>query len=269
MNNRTNSIAVLIAMLGLSLVLTGAESGGAKGSVQVTLSVFPSAMVITGKTVVISIDEKELAKLQAASKTSDLPLHFRWRKNGQAIPGATKSTYTLANVSIADAASYTLLLTGSTEAETAPVHLSVYFHHSTNSNGGTMRTPIGDFINQNNTICGATGWTKYKVYLPFDGPFKTPPVSVDYPNTSNGSKLTFDTCSVDNGSIDTAVRVRENFGLMTELCCNNDTNCGLSNATLSKCASVSLQTDKNYRVTIYLKNVGTQPNVTFNWLYDN
>lgn len=262
--------AALAGCLALSPRLIGAEdSGGKKGSVSVTLGALPSATVLAGKKLTLSLDAKDLKRSQSDAKKSGM-VYYQWRRNGVEIPGATKRDYIITNVGLEDAASYTLLLTGSTEAESAPVHLSVFFHHTTNSNGGTMRTPIGDFINQNNAICDATGWTKYKVYLPFDGPFKQSPKSVDFPNTSDGTKLTFDTCSVTNRStIDTAVRVRKNFGSMSELCCNNnEPNCQPS-TLLSRCASVPLQTNKNYRVTIYLKNFGSQPHVTFNWLYHN
>jgi len=44
---------------------------------------------------------------------------YQWRKNGVAIPGATGSSYTLANPAASDAGSYTLVATNSAGSTTS------------------------------------------------------------------------------------------------------------------------------------------------------
>ena len=105
----------------------------------------------------------------------------------------------------------------------------------------------------------------------FYGP-NCPSMEGDFPNTSNENKLDFDTCSITNGTgIDTLIRVRDHSTGLIEVDCNNDFNCMLvpANTKLSKVTNVNLQTGMTYRVSIYLKSIGTQQHVTFNWNYHN
>ena len=136
-----------------------------------------------------------------------------------------------------------------------------------------MRTPVSSFSTHSTSTAycspATSGWSKWKTYMNFYGPDCTGQVG-DFPNTSNENKLDFDTCSVTNGTgVDTLIRVRDHTSGLVEVGCNNDFNCGLSpaNLKLSKVENVTLQTGMTYRVSIYLKNIGTQQHVTFNWNY--
>jgi hypothetical protein len=92
----------------------------------------------------------------------------------------------------------------------------------------------------------------------------------DFQNTPpSGSLLDVDTCSTENGSINTVVRVRENFGTLTQIACNND-GCAAPQNLLSNCPNAPVgTTGKQYRMSIYVKNAGTQPFVEFHWRYHN
>jgi hypothetical protein len=68
------------------------------------------------------------------------PLTYQWKKNGTDIGGATSATLTLTNITAADAASYTVLITGpagyscpsllsSAATLTVTANATIYIHH--------------------------------------------------------------------------------------------------------------------------------------------
>jgi len=228
---------------------------------QATVGVTRSMIVETGTTVTLAASTNLLPNIANP--------RFRWLKDEYEVYGKTNSTYAINNASLSDAAEYTVIVyaTG-ISAEAEPFYLSVYMP-VTNSNGGVMATPVGDFTGGGpyNPSCGGS-FDRYKTYFPFDGPY-TSPASPTYPNTSNSPNLNVTTCTNVNGAtLDTAIRIQDNFGTGTERACSND-YCSLENTKLSGATFNALQTNKTYRVTIYFKGstLGSLTTVTFLWLY--
>jgi hypothetical protein len=231
------------------------------------LPIRESLLVEKGHDITLSL-ELPLVKSLQQKKQGDV--HIQWRKDGADLgsPG-TNATYLISNADISHVGLYTAVLSGAVEAETIGVYLSVYELFEQHSNGGALTAPIGDFTAGNNTICGGT-FDRYHVYTNFCGP-NTANCTGVFANTSNSSKLDLDTCTNINNQIDTAIQVRQNFGFMTQVACNDNADCMLANANLSKSTNSTLETGKFYRVGIFYKSttLGANTNVTFNWYYHN
>ncbi len=235
-----------------------------------------SYLVQTGATVNISIDSDLKANVDRASGMGGFAPEYQWVKNGSEIFGATKSAFAITNVSFADVGEYMLLLSGAFPANSGPVYVSVYYLFSTNSNGGVLTAPIGDFTIGSDSACGGTGFDRYKAYGLFYGP-NASPQSGTFQNTSASSKLDLTTCTnANNSGLDTAIKLQGNWLGMPEVACNNDDpNCAIG-SLLSTVTNFVLSTNSgsntnSYRATVYFKKatLGTSNTVTFRWYYHN
>jgi hypothetical protein len=241
-----------------------------------------SELVAVGTSVTFAPDVKELKavtkSIYAKSKLPNFaePLTYQWRVNGQDIPSATNSTYSIYSVALSDAASYTVVISGGLELETAPVHLSVFQLIFGSSNGGALSIAINDFTGGGSTsVCGGTGFDRYKTYMQFYGS-NAPNQTGQFFNTTNHF-LDLTTCTNLNGStLDTAILFQGNWSGTPIIGCNdNDSGCG-SNGLLSTTNNIALSSSSTssntYRTTIYYKE-STRPanvtNVTFRWYYHN
>jgi hypothetical protein len=278
MNHQTKLIMasmVMAGMLGNATAFAAEGHVGAKA--RFTVSTNLSELVEEGSDVAISIDTSVLKQIVASSKKTSpgIPLKHRWQKDGHDVPGETNATLSLSHVGFSDVGTYTLVLSGSAEEQSAPVHLSVFNVFTSHSNGGCLAVPIGDFTSGNNTICGGTGFDKYKVYFPFYGPNASPQSGI-FTNYSGGANLDLTTCTNVNGTIDTAIMFQGNWLGMPQVACNdNDTTCS-TGTSLSSCIGINLSpnngsTSNSYRATIYFKSatLGTNTSVTFRWYYHN
>lgn len=225
-------------------------------------------LVQEGKTVAISADAQQIAGFGKEQ------VKYQWTKDGAPIDDGTNATHTLPSVSTNDVATYTVLVSGTGgQAVSAPVHLSVYSLHNSPGNGGTLTAPIGAFTFTSLRVsCSSKTFDRYKAYLPFDGPFRTPP-SPTFPNPSNYTKLDISTCNTANGAtLDTAVKVQQSQLPSIQVGCVDDDGavCGY-NGVLSTCNSINLQSNKSYCTTIYFINstLGNNTTVTFTWYYHN
>ncbi len=171
-------------------------------------------------------------------------------------------------------ATYTLVLFGPVEDQSPPIHLSVYSLFESQSNGGCLGVPIGQFSSGDNMVCGASGFDRYKVYFPFYGPNAASQTGI-FQNTSGSANLDLTTCTNVNGTtMDTAIKLQGNWSGTPQIVCNNDSTC-TNNSLLSFCTT-SLSTNSgsisnSYRATIYFKSatLGNNTNVTFQWYYRN
>ena len=73
------------------------------------------------------------------------PFTYQWRKNGETIPNATNATLTLTNVQLADAAAYTVQITGTSVITSTPLALTV-----------AAAPPGNDLFANATTLTGAT-----------------------------------------------------------------------------------------------------------------
>jgi len=266
-NNKFVAGPLIAVSLAMSWPLGYSAEKPEKTGHQLTASVstVEDVSLPVGTNLTISIDLRDLnaIKKMAANNDPHLPVFFEWRKNHISLPGETNTTLTLQNLTTTNVGSYTLLYKGGSEGETAPVHVGVYIdiHGST---GRKLTEPIGKFIIQNNGLGAcAVGKTfgRYKTYTPFP--------SSTYPDGGE-PLLTVETCFPENGStLDTAVVIKENTIFMTQVGCSDaqTPSCG-SNADLANC-TITRTPGMTYRVTIYLKNVGSIDPVTWQYLFHN
>jgi hypothetical protein len=257
---------LIIALTTISPLAWEVGGAAAKYNMQVQLgsTAARSLMVETGQTVRILASSTEIAKVKAAK--------FQWLKNDMPMEGETNDALTLTNVDISHVGSYSVHVSSPhNRAESAAVHVSVYSLFTNYSNGGTLTAPIGDFTISGNTTlpCGGT-FDRFRAYVPFDGPNRIPK-STTFPNDSQAANLDITTCTNINGSIDTGIRIQENWLPMNPKDCNDNTACGV-NALASSCTATNLQTNKTYRATIYFKSSTLDPTnttVSFRWYYHN
>ena len=134
------------AMLALSAVTTDAagsydvvvsNSVGSVTSAAAALTVTSASGVVAPT---IGTQPASVAVLAGASATFSVavsgtaPFTYQWLKDGNSIPGATASTYTVASAAVADAGSYSVRVTNSAgSANSAAALLSV----TSNSSGGS------------------------------------------------------------------------------------------------------------------------------------
>jgi len=245
----------------------GIPKGAVPEKVSVNLGMVAQQMVLTGATVTVQLDPKSPLAIDIARQEATLKLEtfYKWRKNGVDINEATRSALVLNNVQLTDAATYTLVVSGSMEEQTAPFHLSVYFLCETNSNGGTMSTPIGAFNVGTYTVDGGV-FDRYKVFLPFYGP-NCPNQYGPFINTSGGNSLFVHTCDPSNSDLDTGIQIKQNFVPMAEMGADDDSPC-IGKVKLSFCVVNGLQS-RTYRTGIFFNSftAGGITNVIFSWLY--
>lgn len=277
MSSNTTRREVLL----VTLILSGAIAGqaglfGGKGLkpnevvVELGTTATSDLMVEKGQRVVLSARSQDIAGILPDTSKTAAP-RYQWTKDGFTMENALESTLVLTDVSAKDAATYTIFVSGAHgRAESAPVHLSVYTLETNHSNGGTLTVPIGAFNTSSQQVsCSAKTFDRWKAYVPFDGPY-TSPQSSTFPNTSQSTNLVISTISTANAtSLDTAVKVQNNFLPTTQVACSDDvsSSCG----PYLSCSTNAMATGKTYRATIYFKNatLGGQTTVTFSWNYQN
>src|SRR5688572_17088792 len=185
-NARFLLLAVLVSVLGL--VLAGCCLLNPKNCPPIILTQPESQIVKVGSSATFSV------VAQHGSPNTNAPLNYQWKLNGVDIPGANNSTYTTPALSFADVGNaYKVVVSGSPSTDSKTAYLSVY---SMNGNIGTMQTDVNAFENHSslNTVCGSTGWTKWKTFVIFYGPNFTT-MTGDFQNTPNGNQLDVDTWS--------------------------------------------------------------------------
>ena len=202
-------------------------------------------------------------------------LTYQWHMNGtNAIPGATNRTYCIEETQMTDVAGYRVVVTGNGSVSSDVANLSVYFTRCTNSVTGTLAAPLTAF-KPGAIMCDGTTFDQVSSnYFHFYGPNASPQVG-PFQNTTGMTKLTLDTFSVDNNDVDTGIRIQKNWSPYSTLSCsNNAPDAPISQPLLSKIGSVTLSlnsgtTQNRYRVTVFYKSatIGSNTNITFNWLY--
>ncbi|WP_299584638.1 PKD-like domain-containing protein, partial [uncultured Sunxiuqinia sp.] len=93
------------------VVVSGATPCSSKTSNTVTLNV-DAAITISTPPASQTKCEGENVIFNVVADANGVPLNYQWRKNGTAIPGATSSSYTLTNISTADAGNYDVVISG-------------------------------------------------------------------------------------------------------------------------------------------------------------
>ncbi len=273
MKMTNQNIMLCVFTVASGLVCGVSRAASAEVTVQLGSTAAQSLIVQTGQTVVISASSKEMANVAHAPTNG--ASKYEWVKDGILVPEAkgTNQNLTLTNVGFDDVATYSVFISGEhSRAESAPVHLSVYSLFYTNSNGGVLTAPIGDFsISSGTTLpCGGT-FDRFKAYYPFDGPNTSPPSSI-FPNTSNSTNLDLTTCTnINSTTLDTGIRIQENWLPMNQKACDDDDGSCSFNVKLSTTTASGLLNNKTYRTTIYFNSatLGTNTTITYRWYYHN
>jgi hypothetical protein len=103
-----------------SISVVVSNAGGSVTSNSVTLAIGPS---IVAPTIAVSPVSQTVSVSSTGSftvsATGTQPLYYQWRKDGVAIAGATNSTLALSNVQVADAGSYTVVVTNAAGSATS------------------------------------------------------------------------------------------------------------------------------------------------------
>ncbi|MGQ7868174.1 HYR domain-containing protein, partial [Sunxiuqinia sp. sy24] len=94
-----------------NVVVSGESPCSPQTSNTVTLNV-DATITITTQPVSQTKCEGENVILNVIADAGGVPLTYQWRKNGTAISGATSSSYTLTNISTADAGNYDVVISG-------------------------------------------------------------------------------------------------------------------------------------------------------------
>jgi hypothetical protein len=265
----TASIAIAASLVSFNVSWAGPEYDF---TVDVGSSAAHSLVLSNGESLVLEF--KPPLDTLVKSPPQGVP-KFQWVKDDHLISGQTNNSLSFPSVAFSNVGTYTLWVNGPKgRQESAPVHLSVYTLFYSNSNGGSLGVPIGQFSSGNNTVCGDTGFDRYKAYFPFYGP-NAVNQTAPFQNTSGSTNLDITTCTNVNGTIDSAVRIHENWLPMNEKACNNDdASCAVSTSLCTAMAtnlSTNPTVNNTYRATIYYKNstLGTNKSVTFRWYYHN
>jgi hypothetical protein len=261
---KTKNSLVVSSLIIVGMVISCGIAIGAEYKAEARASTVAELSLEKGSALRLEMEPGDFERLlqkSAIQGGEKLPVKFEWRKNFISIPGQTEKRLIINNLNTNHVGSYTLLMTGGVEAETAPVHVGIYIE-LTNTSGRILLEPIGKFTTQNNTIsCSVTTFTRIKTYSAFPSP--------TYPNTDNDPKLTINTCFAENGmSVNTAVVIRTNTYQWPEHSCNDAIDPPFGpNAALAMCTNITLSAGVTFRASIYLKNISGVENVTWSYLY--
>jgi hypothetical protein len=198
------------------------------------------------------------------------------------IPSATSSNYYITNVTFMDVASYVVdvISTNFGTTTSQPAHLAAYLVYPTNSSAGVLETPIGWFSTSETVTCEGSSFPQgycphddYGIYYLFYGP-TAPGSTGPFANTEYKRYLTVDTFHADNGTADTAVRLRKNWTIISPIiCCEDSPPPGTFPSPAAQCGPIDMiglgWTDKDFKLVVYYK--GTPPasgKVAFNWKYN-
>jgi hypothetical protein len=270
----------IAAMAGLSISLVGCKC------------IRPAQVSSDGHLVILKEPQNQTVLVNSTVNFSVVAMHvgppstntiaYQWRFNSVPISGATNSTYSFSGAKFSDVGAYDVIVTGSSlTSKTA--YLSVYSLNSSRPpTGGTLQTPIGVYSAQSVT-CG--GGTFQKGCSPtnsdgslafFYGPNASPQSGIFVNKTPGSTTLTVDTFSGNNGTIDTGLRIRNNWSPFAIAACNDDapggTNPKQSKAVVTPLSQNSGDVTHNntYRLTILYKDSPAPPpgaTITINWLY--
>ena len=102
----------------------------------------PEKPTITSEPQNVTVKEGEKVELSVAANVTDGgALSYQWKKNGQAISGATSATYSVAKAATSDAGTYTVVVTNTLNGKTATAEASatVTVSSGTGGAGGTFQ----------------------------------------------------------------------------------------------------------------------------------
>ena len=282
MTTQTKRMFVGAALVGFLAGLSGCKC---LGPVQVSSD---------GRLVILQEPQSQTVQANSPVTFSVVAMHigpstnavaYQWRKNGSNIAGATNSTFTISSVQFIDVGTYDVVVTGST-LTSEPAYLSVYsLTTSGTSNGGTLQTPIGAFSGPS-VSCG--GGTFAKGYAPTNsdgniafiyGPNASPQTGLFVNTTPGSTNFTVNTFTNTNGTIDTGLRIRGNWGTLPVVACNDDATGGTDphqsqaviNPLSQNAGDPTTGANRNsYRLTVLYKDPPTPPqgsSVTIIWKY--
>lgn len=166
--NATNSSYSIAAVVATNAATYCVEVTGACNSVTncTTLSV-RTLVIVTGPTSLTNCTGSSATFVGTASGSG--PLSFRWRKNGTVIGDATNSSYTIPSISLGDAGTYCLEVTGPCNSVTNCATLTV--NETLTATGPSSVTNCPGTTGTFTTVASGTGpfsyrWTKNGTLLP-------------------------------------------------------------------------------------------------------
>ena len=96
----------------------------------------PATPKITSRPADVAVKEGEKIELSVAADVSDGgKLSYQWKKNGQAIPGATSASYSIAEAAAGDSGIYTVIVTNTLNGKTATAEASATVTVSSGTGG--------------------------------------------------------------------------------------------------------------------------------------
>lgn len=112
-----------------------ADNGGTC-TVKEKISGDPEKPTITSEPQNVTVKEGEKIELSVAADVSDGgKLSYQWKKNGQAIPGATSASYSIAEAAADDSGIYTVIVTNTLNGKTATAEASATVTVSSGTGG--------------------------------------------------------------------------------------------------------------------------------------
>lgn len=202
---------------------------------------------------------------------------YQWQFDGTNITGATAARYSIANADFSHVGAYRVLVWGSPTNTSETAYVGVY---EPTANGGVLSVPTIYFAGPPYTCeSGGTFQKGHIVTNPngtiglFYGPSVTAQTGI-FQNTGNLPRLMVNTFHSDNGTADTGLRLRNNWGNLATAACNDDapTGAGGNPQTDPKQSwiEINLAPGRSYRLTLFYKNTPGPPAsgmVAFNWEY--
>ena len=114
-----------------------ADNGGTC-TVKEKISGAPEKPTITSELQNVAVKEGEKIELSVAANVSDGgELSYQWKKNGQAIPGATSASYSIEKAATTDSGTYTVVVTNTLNGKTATAEASATVTVSSGTGGAT------------------------------------------------------------------------------------------------------------------------------------